>query len=209
VLTLIVGHYVEPVAARRKEIASTLWANIKNPAFDRVIVVVEDQLWTEAAEGQTGLGVDPDERFNFVFLGRRLTYADAFGIANAPHWARGAFVLANSDIEFDRSVELAEEVPEGALWCVTRTEANGEHPWKPDDSQDAWIFRPPLKPFTSGFKLGVPGCDNRIAFEAKRAGLVLGNPGRRIRALHNHASAVRRVVSQYRGPALGVPLDPA
>lgn len=202
-LTLIVGHYREPVPARRDEIASTLRANLANPAFDRVIVVVEDELWTpEAARA-----VD-DVRAEHVFLGQRLTYELAFVIAHAGKWARGAFVLANSDIEFDHSVELAKTVPSGALWCVTRTESNGELPWDPAHTQDAWIFRPPLPPFSCRFELGVPNCDNRLAFEAKRAGLVLSNPGRRIRALHRHDSAVRRVNSQYGGPRWGVPLDP-
>lgn len=201
-LTLIVGTYREPVEARRAEIASTLRANLANPAFDCVIVVVEDEVWTPSAARR----VD-DARAQHVFLGQRLTYQDAFAIAAAPKWRRGAFVLANSDIQFDHSVELAKTVPSGALWCVTRTEGNGELPWDPPHTQDAWIFRPPLPRFSCRFELGVPSCDNRLAFEAKRAGLALSNPGRRIRALHRHDSAVRRVNSQYGGPSLGVPLD--
>lgn len=205
-LTLIVGHYREPVAARREELAETLRGNLDNPAFDRVIVVVEDEVWTPSAARR----VD-DVRAQHVYLGQRLTYEHAFSIAHAPKWSRwnGVFVLANSDILFDRSVLLAKEVPKGALWCVTRTESNGEFPWAPANTQDAWIFRPPLPRFSCGFKLGVPGCDNRVAFEAKQAGLVLSNPGRRIRAHHCHASGVRRVSSQYGGPSLlQVPLDP-
>ena len=201
-LTLIVGHYREPVPARRAEIGSTLRANLANPAFDRVIVVVEDEVWTPGAARR----VD-DARAQHVFLGQRLTYERAFAIAALPAWRRGAFVLANSDIEFDRSVELAKSVPFGALWCVTRTEGDGRFPWDPAQTQDAWIFRPPLPQFSCRFELGVPSCDNRLAYEAKRAGLVLSNPARRIRALHRHDSAVRRINHQYGGPSLGVPLD--
>jgi hypothetical protein len=200
-LTLIVGRYLEPVAARRAEIGSALRANLANPAFDRVIVVIEDE-----ATART-------ERFDHpraepVYLGHRLTYQRAFAVAREPQWGRGAFILANSDIEFDHTVELAKTVPKGALWCVTRTEGNGEMPWDPAHSQDAWIFRTPIRRFSSNFALGVPGCDNRIAFEAKRAGLAVSNPGRRIRALHRHDSGVRRVMTEYAGPSLGVPLDP-
>jgi hypothetical protein len=202
-LTLIVGHYREPLPARAEEMTTALRANLANPAFDRVIVVVEDEVWTPSAARR----VD-DARAQHVFLGQRMTYQDAFGIAAAPKWRRGAFVLANSDIQFDRSVELAKTVPSGALWCVTRTEGNGELPWNPAYTQDAWIFRPPLPRFSCSFALGVPSCDNRLAFEAKRAGLALSNPGRRIRALHRHDSAVRRVNGEYVGPLLGVPLDP-
>lgn len=212
------GLYREPIAARREEIASTLLANVENPAFDRVVAVVEDETWTAAgahawqpwrwSPAWRHVRTDVAERLNLVFLGERLTYQAAFAIAGAPKWAHGAVVLANSDIEFDHTVELANEVPERALWCVTRTEKNGEFPWNPAFTQDAWIFRPPLLRFWCPFKLGVPGCDNRIAFEAKRSGLAVSNPARRIRALHHHTSAVRRVNSEYRGPSLGVPLDP-
>lgn len=201
-LTLIVGQYREPVAARAAEIASTLRANLENEAFDRVIVVVEDEFCASPPSR-----VD-DARCKHVFLGQRLTYQAAFELAHAAKWWGGAFVLANSDIEFDHSVELARAVPRGALWCVTRTEGNGRFPWKPENTQDAWIFRVPLPRFPCPFKLGVPGCDNRVAYEAKRAGLTLWNPARHIRALHRHDSAVRRVNSLYGGPGLGVPLDP-
>lgn len=201
-LTLIVGQYHEPVAARAAEIASTLRANLENSAFDRVIVVVEDELCSSPPSR-----VD-DERCKHVFLGQRMTYAHAFELAHAPRWWGGTFVLANSDIEFDHSVEYARHVPRGALWCVTRTEWTGKLAWNPDKTQDAWIFRAPLPRFPCPFKLGVPGCDNRLAFEAHRAGLALANPARRIRALHRHDSAVRRVNSVYGGSLLGVPLDP-
>lgn len=202
-LTLIVGQYREPVAARAAEIASALRANLENPAFDRVIVVVEDELC-----GSPPSRVD-DGRCKHVFLGERMTYAHAFELAHAPRWWGGAFVLANSDIEFDHTIELARHVPRGALWCVSRTDPRtGKIAWNPAKTQDAWIFRVPLPRFPAGFKLGVPGCDNRIAYEAKRAGLALSNPARRIVALHRHESAIRRVNSVYGGPSEGVPLDP-
>jgi hypothetical protein len=40
-------------------------------------------------------------------------------------------------------------------------------------SQDAWVWRAPLPPTLSeiDFKLGKPGCDNRFAYELRRAGL--------------------------------------
>jgi hypothetical protein len=38
------------------------------------------------------------------------------------------------------------------------------------------------------FFLGIPGCDNRIAFELNSAGYVLSNPATKIQAIHYHRS---------------------
>jgi hypothetical protein len=74
-------------------------------------------------------------------------------------------------------------------------------------SQDAWIFDTPLCDFPCNFYFGVPGCDNRLAWEASRAGLTLINPSRSIRAYHLHLTGVRRYSERQRvaGPTASVP----
>ena len=73
-------------------------------------------------------------------------------------------------------------------------------------SQDASIFQPPLPEFPCDWHLGLPGCDNRLAYEAKQAGLVLENPARSLRALHLHLSQVRHYGQRQRihGNTFGV-----
>jgi len=63
-------------------------------------------------------------------------------------------------------------------------------PW----SQDVWIFKNPVPDNAiqySNFLMGLLGCDNRIAFEWKRAGLTVLNPCSVIITRHLHASEKR------------------
>jgi hypothetical protein len=74
-------------------------------------------------------------------------------------------------------------------------------------SQDAWIFQPPIREFKCDWPLGIPGCDNRLTWEAARAGIEVLNPSRSIRAHHLHLSGVRNYTERQRlpGPVLPVP----
>ena len=79
------------------------------------------------------------------------------------------------------------------------------------DSQDAWIFRGPIKNVSADFTAGIRGCDNRLAAELHKAGYRVSNPSRAIRAFHLHRSGVRHY---GHAPADAVPppyllIDPA
>jgi hypothetical protein len=58
-------------------------------------------------------------------------------------------------------------------------------------SQDAWIYRGELPEEIGYYFLGIPGCDNRLAFEIKNLGFRLHNPSFSIQAVHLHASQLR------------------
>ena len=97
-------------------------------------------------------------------------------------------VIANSDIIFDESIALAEDIDAKEFYCLSR--------WEPDgirsgaDSHDAWIFRAPCR-IIAPFQLGRFGCDGRMVWLARNAGYTITNPCRTIQILHHHASAVR------------------
>jgi hypothetical protein len=133
-----------------------------------------------------------------------MQFADYLIFANARPGR--VFIVANSDIYFDETLTRLNCIDlTDALVCLSRTEMNKKAPcWNfshygdphyhgPNNSQDAWIFRAPLKSFTCDWTMGVPGCDNKLAYEAAAAGLRLVNPWPEIRAWHNHASRVRRM----------------
>ena len=58
-------------------------------------------------------------------------------------------------------------------------------------SQDVWAFKAPLPKVDAKFLMGKPGCDNRIAYEFRRAGLRVNNPAYSIMAAHLHMSQKR------------------
>lgn len=59
------------------------------------------------------------------------------------------------------------------------------------DSQDVWCFRGYPPKVNADFYMGVPGCDNSIAYLLHEAGVKLLNPSRTIRTYHYHISLKR------------------
>lgn len=146
---------------------------------------------------------------------RRWTFADLFAEA-AARCAGSAVVVANSDIAFDDSIAAVTEILEpGMIVALTRwddaTAPSMEgrvdtRTWRFfSHSQDAWIFvAGSLPDFRAEFQLGIPRCENRLAYEAAAAGVVVVDPALSVRSMHHHASNVRswKPADQYDGPLL-------
>ena len=75
------------------------------------------------------------------------------------------------------------------------------------DSQDCWIFKGhPSEGMDCDFRFGVPGCDNRIAYEFGKIGYDVIGPVSKIKVLHYHFTNIRtynvhsdRVCDQHSG----------
>ena len=77
-------------------------------------------------------------------------------------------VIANADIIIENSVHL-HSIAEGEAWALSRWEDGQLYNHK--DSQDVWIVRgrPPKELINLlTFDMGVPGCDNRLAWELQK-----------------------------------------
>ena len=95
--------------------------------------------------------------------------------------------FCNSDIYF-QDVSLLNRIKETEAWVLTRYEIkNGrEKFFERPDSFDSFIFRGVVNldvPYYSG----TWGIDNRIAYEAQKAGYVVVNPSHTIKTIHLHA----------------------
>jgi len=120
-------------------------------------------------------------------------------------------VLANLDIYFDRTLELAAKITTREAWCLTRweyvtredfphlftdldgdekvvffEERNTQAP--PAYAQDVWIVRGAPRIINADFSMGMPGCDNRIAWCFHSAGYIVRNPCLSMKCIHVHAS---------------------
>jgi hypothetical protein len=155
---------------RTEEFVECVRRNSANPYVSQITVFVEDQM--PAFEAQARFPALAHPKVKLVRYGRRLTYADLFAYANR-HIANTKVIVTNADIFFDETLEqLDSERIKGQMICLSRWDegVDGEpiHYDRPD-SQDAWIFEPPLPQFDCNFCLGKPGCDNRLAYEAELA----------------------------------------
>lgn len=150
--------------------------------------------------------------------GGRKSFADCFAAA-AERFRGEICVVANADIAFDESLAGAAELLARAgrplLVALTRWDDPAgpsmegridPRSWRfYSQSQDSWVFRAGgLPPFEAGFTLGIPACENRLAFEAYRAGITVANPALDIRTWHHHASGIRswKRSDAYSGPLL-------
>ncbi len=208
-MILLTGFYFEPEARRRGEFLECLRRNHENKSFEGI------HLWVQAPVDLEELVVaNPflaDRSVRLIAHNNRLTYKLLFAYANEqlPGWK---VVIANADIFFDETLKSLDPYRiEGQLLCLSRWDVHADGDLRLFDhsaSQDAWVFRAPIREFFSDFHMGVPGCDNRLAWEARQAGLELLNPAKSVRACHLHLSGVRRYGERDRVPGPSWPVAP-
>lgn len=125
-----------------------------------------------------------------IMVNKKLTFADFFNISNVLAYDQ-IVIIANLDIYFNDTIEIVKDIiTESNALALCRWDLldNGElRLFDRNDSQDAWIFKTPIDTgkINANFSMGIPGCDNRIAFELKKIRSIFGG-GRKIQAIHHH-----------------------
>jgi hypothetical protein len=207
-MILLTGFYNDPSPRRTGEFIECVRRNSGNAHIEQVTVFLEDP--TSPTEVQARYPVLKHPKVYLIPNGRRLTFKELFEYANR-HLPGIGVIIANGDIYFDETLSLLEdESLSSRILCLSRWEEMPDgtlRHFDAPDSQDAWIFEPPLPVFNSDFFFGKPGCENRLAYEAERAGLIVSNPSRSVRARHLHNSGIRRYSERERlnGPTRPVP----
>jgi len=195
---LIRSYYRDSVRARRDELLACLRLNATNPYIGELHVLIEDA--TPPQELRNAIPEDVQRKLLPFPVSRRVTYRDLFDHANRQGDRRKA-IVANSDIWFDSSLQRLRRYDlEGKLLCLSRwdIQPNGRTLFYDCvTSQDAWIFQTPIREFYCDFFLGTPACDNRLAWEAEHAGLIVSNPSLSIRANHLHLCSVRNYSPEH------------
>jgi hypothetical protein len=207
-MILLTGFYLDLDPARCGEFLECIRRNEANDCFDEIHVRMENSVDpSQIRSAHPSLSASKIRLFPH---GQRLTYRDLFAHANR-YLPGQIVVIANADMFFDHTLRRLEGYDLSAkLLCLSRWDVQSDgtlcffdHPC----SQDAWIFQAPISEFFCDFRLGVLGCDNRLAWEAQRAGFEISNQGRSVRACHLHLSGVRRYKTSERlaGPTSPVP----
>jgi len=189
-ISLVVPYFRSTNGARQRELDECLFRNVNNPLIDRVVLLIDDG-------AQLPLQSDKIEVRN---LEDRPTYADWLLIAEEMN-LQGPVLLANSDIYFDESLKLVHQVlaEPSVFMALSRWEVQGgntqKHP-NPHWSQDAWAIwagKVDLHQMRErlDFKLGVPRCDNKVAYVFATSGWSVRNPCNFLRSYHLQESQVR------------------
>ena len=189
-INLFTSYYQCGDAVRQMEIDLCLRHNVENPSIDRLIVFIDD--------GSELCVSSP--KVHVINMDRRPTYAD--WIAETKNLnLDGVSILCNSDMHFDTDITQISQCFEGAknFVALSRYEVLGEevklHP-NPHWSQDVWavdtkdlsdesLFR------TLDFSMGVPRCDNKVAYQFGIYGWAIINPCNFVRSYHVHETEFR------------------
>jgi hypothetical protein len=186
-ITLLTTYWNCPNPTRSAELQECLDKNIADPRIDAIVLVTEDMGPIREAP-----------KVRVIRQAQRPTFSDL--LQNAP--TEGIVVLANSDICFGQGLEQVRGLRDCDALALSRYDRIQSKLVKfhRSDSQDAWIVKAPVKNVYGDFRLGIPGCDNRFAFELQKAGYVVNNTCEDIECIHIHASNVRTYTSVTRVP---------
>ena len=175
---------------RQQEIDLCLIQNLGNEAISKIIILIDDD---------SVLPVD-DTKITTIYLKSRLTYKKWIELTSELS-LNGVSVLCNSDIYFDQSVnqlnaivDLPEKFVALSRWEVVSKQTY-LHP-NPHWSQDVWamscnnhLSKEMLHQLD--FPMGVPRCDNKIAYLFGIFGWEVFNPCEYVKSFHVHETEMR------------------
>jgi hypothetical protein len=176
-VNLYTSFYQDKDAKRQKELLYCLNQNILNPLIDNIFLIVE---------GEVKLPVSGKL---IIVNAERPTYRNFFDLVNdTVTSANDISIVANSDIYFNDTLAQLD-IKERQCVALSRWDKrkDGLRLHNERFSQDTWIFKGKIRNVRfCDFYLGIPGCDNRIAYELNRAGYRLFNPATKIQSIHYH-----------------------
>lgn len=184
---LFITYWSSPDIIRNKEVLDTIEKNIQLNVFDTITIFTE-------SESKRDIKNIKDVE---MVVDSRRTYQDIFNYSNLFfNDDENINILANSDIEFNDTIKLLNNIDKNDFIALTRynRETNDlemSHLNDVSDTQDVWIWKGPIILTDCNFYLGVPGCDNKIAFKAFNAGYDVRNPSKTVVTYHNHLSNSR------------------
>jgi hypothetical protein len=190
---LIQQYFRSDKSRRDREIQSCLEDNLRNPFFDKILLLNEEDYT-----------LPQSDKLIVHRMQRRLRYADVVETIQTVVPQGTIVCFSNSDIVFDNSLRQIWSLNMKdvclALLRYEESTTEGEEPTlfgpRPD-SQDTWIVHSDsVKARTwdwksLSFEFGRAGCDNAIGVEFLRQKFIVANPALSIRTIHRHASQVR------------------
>ena len=171
----------------------------KNIAHDRIKKIVVFYDAGNENKSDAFLNKIKSKDIDIVYKKGRLTYKEAFTYANE-RFPFSDIIVANADIYFNETLNKLDTVDLNQNFlCLTRwnMQKNGKlkifyQPHGSHYSQDAWIFKTPLKiNFRCSFKMGLKHCDSSLNYHLKNSQLNISNPCLDIQACHLHISNCR------------------
>lgn len=202
-VNVFLNYYVASDPLRAQEIDACYMQWMKNQYIDKMFVIKEPNV------------VTPYKPFLEIELDSRPAFAIFFDNVAKVSEDNDINIISNSDCFLsEKDMPKLNALGENVAYCLSRLEikkatplrlhwfANRRNRRKHDkDMQDCWIFRgKPRSGMMLDFRMGVAGCDNRLAWELHNAGYSIVNPAAKIRLYHYHCSQFRNSTEADRVP---------
>ena len=194
-IRLLVNLYPMDEGERLDELSTCLQKNISNPLISEIVVL---------DEGFPKSDLLSNPKVQIHPISNRPNFSDFYDHLSSD----GVNLISNNDIWFDESLKNVSWLALNPydLICLTRREPNGTlYKSEKGDAQDSWLFLGKPNPLKScDFSMGIPGCENRLAFLFFMKRYRALNPSKIIRTHHEHQSGNRTYQSADRiqGPYL-------
>ncbi len=142
------------------------------------------------------LNVNGVPYFNIIEIKERLKFNEIFELIK--QYPNDINIIANSDIYFNETILSCRFMNKNDCYALSRWDyRNGlAKLFYRKDSQDVWIFNGAVNCNGGDYHLGIPGCDNKIAYELMSNGYLVLNPSKSIHAIHLHNTEFRTYNNQ-------------
>jgi len=189
-MILITSYYETHNKERQIEIKDCLIKNNNNPLINKIFLLNDKNYDLNFLENK-----DKIKQFKII-KNKKLYFSEAIEFINL-YCYKELVILSNSDIYFDDTLnQIKEEELENKVYALLRYDVKKDgskdifrHFNEPRaDSQDAWIFKSPLRISLDDihFSFGTLGCDNMFASIINQYGYILENPSYSIIINHLH-----------------------
>jgi hypothetical protein len=189
-ITLFFPYYQCGNVGRQQEIDACLSHNVNNNKIGKIVLIIDDS----SAPPVTS------NKLHIIHVDARPTYKMWIDFTRELN-VEGVSILCNSDIHFDDSITRLPELlnADESFLALTRYDLvegqTTEHP-NPQWSQDCWAVNAARLPEgqmlkSLDFNLGVPRCDNKVAYVFAVNGWKVFNPYANITTYHLHNTEFR------------------
>lgn len=170
---------------RQQELNTCLQKNIDNKLINKIYLLLDQPL----TKDETNFS----EKIVPIYLRSRPLYNTIFDLMTIYQGQDDYGAIANSDIYFDETIKEVYKYNHNICLALTRYEVEntGIRFLNRKDSQDVWIVKGKPKAVKGDFGMGIPGCDNAIAWRFEQAGYHVINPSFTIKTYHLHSSQKR------------------
>ena len=188
-VNLYFNYYFSESKKRNIEIDFCFNKNLSSKIFDKIYLIISDlDLCNFNLE---------NKKIEKIIFNNRPTFKDYIDIINNTCGEDDINVFMNSDCYIcEETSHNILKIQKEEMWCLQKyniidDDLNFEFE-NYDSSQDIWIFRGmPKKIKNIDFYFGLPGCDNRFAYECESAGYYISNPSLDLKFYHYHLSGIR------------------